>query len=64
MVPDYVRFFIGNTTVFTIWDCLQGSTGDGEPLALLYLLPGGLAHTNIPLSLGRFALVLNNPQYH
>jgi sterol desaturase/sphingolipid hydroxylase (fatty acid hydroxylase superfamily) len=34
------------------------------PIALIYFLPDGLAHLNIRLSLGRFALVLNNPQYH
>jgi sterol desaturase/sphingolipid hydroxylase (fatty acid hydroxylase superfamily) len=34
------------------------------PLVLLYLLPEGLSHMNIRLSLGRFALVINNPQYH
>jgi sterol desaturase/sphingolipid hydroxylase (fatty acid hydroxylase superfamily) len=33
-------------------------------VAFLYLLPCGLAHLNLRLSLGRFALVLNNPQYH
>jgi len=33
-------------------------------VALLYILPDGLAHTNVRLSLGRFALWLNNPQYH
>jgi sterol desaturase/sphingolipid hydroxylase (fatty acid hydroxylase superfamily) len=32
--------------------------------AAIYLLPDGLAHTNVRLSLGRFALCLNNPQYH
>jgi sterol desaturase/sphingolipid hydroxylase (fatty acid hydroxylase superfamily) len=30
----------------------------------LWLLPDGLSHLNIRLSLGRFALWLNNPQYH
>jgi sterol desaturase/sphingolipid hydroxylase (fatty acid hydroxylase superfamily) len=30
----------------------------------LYLLPDGLSHLNIRLSLGRFGLCLNNPQYH
>jgi len=34
------------------------------PLTFVYLLPDGLSHMNIHLSLGRFALVLNNPQYH
>jgi sterol desaturase/sphingolipid hydroxylase (fatty acid hydroxylase superfamily) len=34
------------------------------PILLLYLLPEGLSHMNVRLSLGRFALVLNNPQYH
>lgn len=34
------------------------------PLALLYLLPDGLAHRNVRRSLGRFALVINNPQFH
>jgi sterol desaturase/sphingolipid hydroxylase (fatty acid hydroxylase superfamily) len=34
------------------------------PIVLLAMLPDGLAHTNVRLSLGRFALVLNNPQYH
>jgi sterol desaturase/sphingolipid hydroxylase (fatty acid hydroxylase superfamily) len=33
-------------------------------VAFLYLLPDGFAHTNIRLSLGRFGLFLNNPQYH
>jgi sterol desaturase/sphingolipid hydroxylase (fatty acid hydroxylase superfamily) len=33
-------------------------------VALLYILPDGLAHTNVRLPLGRFALFLNNPQYH
>jgi sterol desaturase/sphingolipid hydroxylase (fatty acid hydroxylase superfamily) len=33
-------------------------------VAFLYLVPDGFAHTNIRLSLGRFALFLNNPQYH
>ena len=32
--------------------------------AALYLLPDGLVHMNVRLSLGRFALCLNNPQYH
>jgi sterol desaturase/sphingolipid hydroxylase (fatty acid hydroxylase superfamily) len=32
--------------------------------AAVYLLPDGLAHTNVRLSLGRFALCVNNPQYH
>src|SRR5215469_13766934 len=31
---------------------------------MLYFIPEGLVHTNVRLSLGRFALVLNNPQYH
>jgi sterol desaturase/sphingolipid hydroxylase (fatty acid hydroxylase superfamily) len=30
----------------------------------LYLIPEGFVHANIRLSLGRFALVFNNPQYH
>jgi sterol desaturase/sphingolipid hydroxylase (fatty acid hydroxylase superfamily) len=30
----------------------------------LYLLPDGLVHMNVRVSLGRFALCLNNPQYH
>jgi sterol desaturase/sphingolipid hydroxylase (fatty acid hydroxylase superfamily) len=34
------------------------------PIVLLYFLPDGFAHTNIRLSLGRFGLLLNNPQYH
>jgi sterol desaturase/sphingolipid hydroxylase (fatty acid hydroxylase superfamily) len=33
-------------------------------IAALSLLPDGLAHMNIRLSLGRFALWINNPQYH
>jgi sterol desaturase/sphingolipid hydroxylase (fatty acid hydroxylase superfamily) len=33
-------------------------------VAFIYLLPDGMAHLNLRLSLGRFALVLNNPQYH
>jgi sterol desaturase/sphingolipid hydroxylase (fatty acid hydroxylase superfamily) len=32
--------------------------------ALLHLLPCGLSHMNVRFSLGRFALVVNNPQYH
>jgi len=34
------------------------------PILLLYFIPDSLAHLNIRLSLGRFALCLNNPQYH
>lgn len=30
----------------------------------LYLLPDGLAHTNVRVQLGRFGFWLNNPQYH
>ena len=33
-------------------------------IAVLYLVPEGLVHANIRLSLGRCALILNNPQYH
>ena len=33
-------------------------------IAALYLVPEALVHTNVRLSLGRFALVFNNPQYH
>jgi sterol desaturase/sphingolipid hydroxylase (fatty acid hydroxylase superfamily) len=33
-------------------------------IAAIYLLPEGLVHMNFRLSLGRFALCLNNPQYH
>jgi sterol desaturase/sphingolipid hydroxylase (fatty acid hydroxylase superfamily) len=33
-------------------------------VAWLWLLPDGLAHLNLRLPLGRFALCLNNPQYH
>ena len=33
-------------------------------ITALYLVPEGLVHVNLRLSLGRFALVLNNPQYH
>jgi sterol desaturase/sphingolipid hydroxylase (fatty acid hydroxylase superfamily) len=33
-------------------------------VAAIYFLPEGFAHTNIRLSLGRFALIINNPQYH
>jgi sterol desaturase/sphingolipid hydroxylase (fatty acid hydroxylase superfamily) len=33
-------------------------------VTFLLLLPDGLAHMNLRLSLGRFALVVNNPQYH
>jgi sterol desaturase/sphingolipid hydroxylase (fatty acid hydroxylase superfamily) len=36
----------------------------GVIVAVLYFLPERFAHTNVRLSLGRFALVLNNPQYH
>jgi sterol desaturase/sphingolipid hydroxylase (fatty acid hydroxylase superfamily) len=32
--------------------------------ALIYRLPCALTHMNVRLSLGRFALVINNPQYH
>jgi sterol desaturase/sphingolipid hydroxylase (fatty acid hydroxylase superfamily) len=32
--------------------------------ALLYFLPDQCAHVNIRFSLGRFALWINNPQYH
>lgn len=31
---------------------------------LVHLLPCGLSHMNVRLSLGRLALVINNPQYH
>ena len=31
---------------------------------VIYFLPDGCAHLNIRLQLGRFALLLNNPQYH
>jgi sterol desaturase/sphingolipid hydroxylase (fatty acid hydroxylase superfamily) len=33
-------------------------------VAWLWLIPDGLAHLNLRLQLGRFALILNNPQYH
>jgi sterol desaturase/sphingolipid hydroxylase (fatty acid hydroxylase superfamily) len=33
-------------------------------VVVLYFVPEGLVHMNVRLSLGRFALVLNNPQYH
>jgi sterol desaturase/sphingolipid hydroxylase (fatty acid hydroxylase superfamily) len=33
-------------------------------IAALYIVPEGLVHANVRLSLGRFALVFNNPQYH
>jgi sterol desaturase/sphingolipid hydroxylase (fatty acid hydroxylase superfamily) len=33
-------------------------------VAVIYILPEGLSHSNIRLSLRRFALCLNNPQYH
>jgi sterol desaturase/sphingolipid hydroxylase (fatty acid hydroxylase superfamily) len=33
-------------------------------IAALYIVPEALVHTNVRLSFGRFALVLNNPQYH
>ena len=33
-------------------------------VAALYILPEGFSHMNVRLSLGRFALCLNNPQYH
>ena len=33
-------------------------------LPALYLLPDSCAHLNVRLSLGRFALWFNNPQYH
>jgi sterol desaturase/sphingolipid hydroxylase (fatty acid hydroxylase superfamily) len=33
-------------------------------IAAVYLLPEGLAHMNVRLSLGRFALCIQNPQYH
>lgn len=32
--------------------------------SFLHLLPCGVAHMNVRFSLGRFALVVNNPQYH
>ncbi|HLZ66515.1 MAG TPA: sterol desaturase family protein [Aliidongia sp.] len=31
---------------------------------LIYFLPDGCSHINVRLSLGRFGLLLNNPQYH
>jgi sterol desaturase/sphingolipid hydroxylase (fatty acid hydroxylase superfamily) len=31
---------------------------------LIYFLPDGCAHLNVRFSLGRFGLLLNNPQYH
>ena len=35
------------------------------PMVLLYFLAGdGMAHLNMRVSLGRLALILNNPQYH
>jgi sterol desaturase/sphingolipid hydroxylase (fatty acid hydroxylase superfamily) len=35
------------------------------PITLFYFLAGdGMAHLNLRISLGRFALVFNNPQYH
>jgi sterol desaturase/sphingolipid hydroxylase (fatty acid hydroxylase superfamily) len=33
-------------------------------VAFLLILPDGMAHLNLRLSLGRFTLALNNPQYH
>jgi sterol desaturase/sphingolipid hydroxylase (fatty acid hydroxylase superfamily) len=33
-------------------------------VAALYILPEGFSHMNVRLSLGRFALCFNNPQYH
>ena len=40
------------------------SPGMTATIAALYLVPEALVHTNVRLSLGRFALVFNNPQYH
>jgi sterol desaturase/sphingolipid hydroxylase (fatty acid hydroxylase superfamily) len=35
------------------------------PITLLYFLAGdGMAHLNLRVPLGRFALIFNNPQYH
>ena len=33
-------------------------------IPFIYFLPDGCAHLNIRLQLGRFGLILNNPQYH
>jgi sterol desaturase/sphingolipid hydroxylase (fatty acid hydroxylase superfamily) len=33
-------------------------------VAAIYILPEGLSHMNVRMSLGRFSLVVNNPQYH
>jgi sterol desaturase/sphingolipid hydroxylase (fatty acid hydroxylase superfamily) len=33
-------------------------------VAAIYILPEGFSHMNARMSLGRFALFLNNPQYH
>jgi len=38
--------------------------GVAATIAALYLVPEALVHTNVRLSLGRFVLVFNNPQYH
>jgi sterol desaturase/sphingolipid hydroxylase (fatty acid hydroxylase superfamily) len=33
-------------------------------VTFIYILPEGLSHSNIRLSLGRYSLIFNNPQYH
>jgi len=33
-------------------------------VTVFYMVPEALVHTNVHLSLGRFALIINSPQYH
>ena len=54
-----------NTAVFPVMGIIFKVPPEvATTVAFIYLLPDGMAHLNIRLSLGRFVLVLNNPQYH
>ena len=54
-----------NTAVFPVMGIIFKVPPEMLPvIAGFYIVPEGLVHMNTRLSLGRFALVLNNPQYH
>jgi sterol desaturase/sphingolipid hydroxylase (fatty acid hydroxylase superfamily) len=54
-----------NTAVFPVMGIIFKVPPEvATTVAFIYLLPDGMAHLNFRLSLGRFVLVLNNPQYH
>ena len=54
-----------NTALFAVLEIIFEVPPEVVTLvAFIYILPEGLSHSNIRLSLGRFALCIQNPQYH